>query len=147
MIGLGALVVASGEGAALFEPVDQALHAIALAIGGPIEGGTAALASAGRDNRPDAALAQAPPDGRAAIALVAGQALGAEPWPARAGPLDGAAVEQLGQGHLLVALPSGQDRAEWLAAAFGAQVNLRAEAALAAPERLLAPFFRAPAAC
>jgi hypothetical protein len=147
VVGRGELVVAGGDGPELLEPVDQALDAVAVALGRPVESRTAALALLGRDDRPDAALAEALASGPAAVALVARHPLGAEARTPAPGPFDGAAVEQVGQGHLLVALPSGQDRDDRLAAGFSAEVNLRAEAALAPAERLLAPLLRAPAAC
>src|SRR3954451_11636285 len=58
-----------------------------------------------------------------------------------------APVSKRGQGALFMALPTGQDAGDGLAVALGAKVDFRAETAATAPERLRAPFFRAPAAC
>lgn len=67
----GAFLVAGGDTALLFETVDQALHPVALAVGGLVEVGLAPLAFPGWDHGPDAAAAQAVPCRWAGVALVA----------------------------------------------------------------------------
>jgi hypothetical protein len=71
-------------------------------------------------------------------------------WCNRPRCADGAGLQERLEGDLLVALAGRQQEHEGLAAALGADVELGAEAAAAAPERLLIlpPFARrAPAAC
>jgi hypothetical protein len=58
----GALFVAGGDAAELFQAVEQMLHPVARSIGLAVEAGSAALAALSGDHRPDAAqvLARGP---------------------------------------------------------------------------------------
>ncbi len=137
--------------AELLEPIDAALHAVALPIELPVKGALRALVALGRDGAADAMLAQVAADCTAAVALVADEALGASARPTSpARTLDGSCLQERDEDALLVALTSRQQQGEGLAVPLGADVELGGEAASAPPERLLVlpPLTRrAPAAC
>src|SRR6185312_2450214 len=132
----GAFFIAGRDAARLLEAVDQALDAVALAIGGAIEAGIAALVALGRDDRGDAAAPQTAARGRTGIGFVAGNLERAQPRPAPSRAADRPLIEQPLQGGLLVTLAPGQHRRDRAAVAFGAQVQLGREAPLRAPQRL-----------
>src|SRR5215212_12067689 len=147
-VALGALVVAGGQAAELLAATNQVLHAVAPPVQRPIEGAAAALVGLARDGVPDAAAAARLADGPAAVAFVAGYALGAHPGPPAAGPPHRALRQQLREHRCLVRLAGREYQGQRLAAALGAEMHLGGEPALAAAERLLRrvpPF--APAAC
>jgi hypothetical protein len=82
-------------------------------------------------------LAEVAADRRAAVALVANQALGSEAVPpAPAWAPHRAALQQRGEDRVLVPLAGRQQEDEGLAAAFGAEVELGAAAAPAPVQRL-----------
>src|SRR4051794_15413853 len=147
-VALGALVVAGGQGAELLAAADPVLHAVAPPVEFPIKRAAAALVGLARDGDPDAATAARLADGPTAVALIAGHALGPHARPPGAGPPHRALGQQLGEHRRLVRLAGCEHHGHRLAAALGAEMDLRGEAALAAAERLLRgvpPF--APAAC
>src|SRR3954451_21480767 len=157
-VALGALVVAGGQGAELLAAADQVLHPVAPPVARPIKRAAAALVGLARDGDPDAATAARLTDGPTAVALIAGHALGPHARPPGAGPPHRALAgrgpphralgQQLGEHRRLVRLAGCEHHGHRLAAALGAEMDLRGEAALAAAERLLRgvpPF--APAAC
>src|SRR5438105_8227044 len=84
MVVVAALLVAGGEAAVLLAAVDEPLHAVALPIGGAVEGPRAPLGLAAGDGDADAAPSQVGADGAAGVALVADQAAGPHPRPAAA---------------------------------------------------------------
>lgn len=147
MVANGEFVVPGRDGAELLEPVDQALHPAAFAIGGAVEARVAALRAERRADGTDAAAAQVAAHRRTAVALITGKALWSQPWPPPPAARHVAARQQLGQRDLLVALTTRYDEDDGLALSLRAEVDLRAEAAPTPAERLVtAPFF-APAAC
>jgi hypothetical protein len=132
----------------LLEAVDQALDPVALAIQRPIEGARAALVDLARDRHADAAPPKIRPDLPAAIALITDDTPRPQPGPTSSHPLDGTLFHQLLKHRRFMALARRQHDGYRLAVAVGAEVDLGAEAALAAPQgfRRWVPFF-APAAC
>ena len=141
-------LVAGGNAPALLQAIDQPLHAVALAVGGAVEPRRPPLVHLAWDDVAAAASAQILAHPPAAVALVADQAVGAEAWSAPPDPLDGAAVRQGRQGHLVVPFAPGQDEDDRLALPLGPHVDFGAEATPAATERFccrVPPF--APAAC
>jgi hypothetical protein len=77
------------------------------------------------NDRHNPALPQGVADRLAAVAFIPGQPVGPQPGAACSGPLDCSVVEQGRQGHLLVALPTGYREDDGLAAAFGADMDIR----------------------
>src|SRR5688572_27747305 len=145
---LAAFLVARRERAELLAAADGVLHRVAPAVDGPVEGAGAVLVPAAGDGVPDAAAPAQRPDGAATVALVADDAVRAHARATASGAPDGARRQQPGEDRRLVALPRREHYGEGLAPALGFEVDLGAEAALAAPEGLgrRAPPF-APAAC
>src|SRR6478672_11754600 len=95
MIGNLQFFVTGRDGAVLLEAIDQALHAVALPIGGPIEADpTPRLGGAAGNHRPDAAAAQVGAHRAAGVALVADDAVGADAGAAATGACDGPALQQ-----------------------------------------------------
>jgi hypothetical protein len=144
----GAFLVPGGDAPTLLEPVEQALHPVALAVGLLVEARPAALVGLGRDHRPDTAPAQGCAHRLAGVALVARQAARAQPWAPAPGALDGAPARQRRQRDLVVALARSQDEDDRLAVPLGPDVDLRTDPAPGAAERFgrwVPPF--APAAC
>jgi len=132
------LLITRRHAAELLESIDAALHLIAFPIQLPLKGALRALVALGRDGDTDPVLAQVAPDLAAAVALVGDEALGAPPRPpAPARALDGAGLQERDEDALLVALARRQQQDEGLTAPLGTDVELGAEAAAAAPERLL----------
>src|SRR5215210_1733815 len=132
-VAVRALVVAGGQTAELLAPIDQPLDPIPQAVRCPIEGPT-----------PPAVRAIAPPR----VPFVPDHAVGPQPGPPAAGPAHRALLEQLLEHRDFVLLAGGEHQGQQLAAALRAEMDLRREAALAAPERFgrwVPPF--APAAC
>src|SRR4029453_15489037 len=130
VVGL-ALFVAGRDPAPRVEPVDGALHPVALAVGGPVEAALARLVGLARDHRPDAAAAQVAPQAGEAIALVARDRGGGGPGPAPRPP-DRAGLHERTQHRRLVALPGGGQDHHRLATAFDPKVQLGGVATAAA---------------
>jgi hypothetical protein len=147
--GLFQLFASGGEGAHLLHPPEAPLDGVPLAIGRLIERGRSApLASSPpklvlsvRDHGADASPSQVRADSPRAVALVAGEALGARPSS------DPNGLHERFQEETLVPLAWAQDRGERRAQRVREQMDLRAEAASAVAEGLVAaPFFAPPAA-
>ena len=145
-IGAGELVVAGGEATVLLQAADQALDDVALAVGAPVHQAGPGLGGELRDDRGDAAAAEMIADRPAGVAAIGQQRSGSAAWPARAGTLDRTGGQQRRERGLLVALAGGQDEGDRPAAALAAQVQLAAEAAARAAERLVCLPPLAPAA-
>jgi len=131
-----ALLVARGDAPELFEPVDQTLDEIAAPVCGAVEVRLPTLVALAGDHRPDVPPAQAAPCCRAAVAFVAGCTPRPQTRPAPTGAADRAPIQQRFQRDLLVPLAASQHRRDRPAVAFGPQVQLGREAALAAAQRL-----------
>jgi hypothetical protein len=131
-----ALLVARSNAPELFEPVDQAFDEIAAPVRSAVEVGLPTLVALARDHRPDVTPAQAAARGWAAVALVPGCALRPQTGPALAGSTNRSLVQQRFQRNLLMPLTAGQHRRDRPAIAFGPQMQLGREAALAAPQCL-----------
>ena len=109
--------------AILLETSDQSLDFVALSVGSFVEVGLKRLILAGWDHRLDRALPEATTRGWAGVASVPGRSAWHRPF-----------VHQRVQGELLVALAARQHRRDRFAAAFGTQMQLGREPALATPE-------------
>src|SRR5215212_9568209 len=133
MIVDGAFLVASCDAARLLEPVDQALDAVALAIGGAIEAGIAALIAFSWDHWGDTTASQAAARGRTGIGFVAGNLERAQPRPASPRSADRPLIEQPLQGDLLLAFAAGQHCCNRAAVALGTQVQFSTTVALISP--------------
>src|SRR5437764_6929032 len=147
-VALGALVVAGGQAPDLLAAVAQPLDPVAQAVRGAVKGAGRALRPQQRAGVADAAPPAVGAQRAPGVAPVAHQPTRALPRPTPAGAADRALLQQLLEGGGLAALPGRQHQRHRLAAALGAEMDLRGEAALAAPERLrfrVPPF--APAAC
>jgi hypothetical protein len=146
--GLGALVVAGGEGAELLAASEEVLDQMAAAVGGAVEGAGAAFGAALGDGLADAASAQGHAVAVSRVALVAAAPAGADTGSSASRPSDGASVHQLLEDGRFVLLARSEQDGQRLALALGLEVHLGREAALAAPQRFgfrVPPF--APAAC
>ena len=144
----GALIVASRQAAELLAAVDQALDAVAQAVERPVEGSSAALGRQPGDGVANAPPSTVPAAGAAGVPFVADHAAGATARPSPPGPPDRPLLQQPLEDRRLVPLAGRQHDGQRLAAALGPEMDLRAEAAPAATERLrfrVPPF--APAAC
>src|SRR3954462_13375660 len=104
----GTLFVPCGDPSKVFQPVDQALDDVALAVCLAVEAGLAALVGLSWDHRDNAALTQGKPDAAAAVGLVADHLGGSQARPPPANAPDRAAADQ--GAHLLavVNLATGQ---------------------------------------
>src|SRR3954447_11847149 len=69
----GALLVSCGNASKVFQPVDQTLDDVALAVRLAVEVGLAALVGLGRDHRGNASPAQGEPNAAAAVGLITDQ--------------------------------------------------------------------------
>ena len=142
------LFVARCKPPELFQPIDQPLHPVTFPVDGPVEWSGAPLVGLAGDGAADAAPPQVSPDLPTAGALVAHDALGPQPRTPAPRPFDRPLLQQLLEGRPLMALARSQYNGDRLAGALTAEMDLGAEAALAAAECLgwWVPFF-APAAC
>ena len=142
------LFVARCKPPELVQPIDQPLHPVAFAVERPVEWAGAPLVCRAGDGAADAAPPQVCPDRPTAGALVAHDAPGPQPRTPAPRPFDRPLLQQLLEGRRLMALARGQYKGDRLAAALTAEMDLGAEAALAAAEGLgwRVPLF-APAAC
>src|SRR5215212_3265280 len=146
--GLGALVVAGGEGAVLLAAGDQVLDQVAPAVGGAIEGAGVMLGAELGDGLADTATTEGDAVAVPGVALVAGGAAGTDARPSASGPPDRPLVHERREDGRLVLLTGREQDGQRLAGPGGLEVHLGREAALAAPQRLgfRSPPF-APAAC
>jgi hypothetical protein len=133
----GELLDAGGEPSALLQPADDALDDAAPAVGRLVEARVRTLVRAGRDHGPDAAPAQVAPDGAIAVALVARERAGAGPRPTGAPAREVDPAEQRLDLARLVGLAGGEERDEGDPAAVDQEVELGAEPAARAPERVI----------
>src|SRR5690349_25085148 len=134
-VAVGALVVAGRQTADLLAAVDQPLHAVPQPVHGAVERPAPALPPLARDGVADAAASTVPAVGASRVAFVAYHALGPEPRAPAAEPLHRPLLPQPGKDGRFVLLAQGQQEGQELAPTFRAEVHLRREAALAAPER------------
>src|SRR4051812_32357030 len=133
----GELVVASGEAAVLFVPVDAALDGVPLSIGGRVERrGTAAgrssfaagglLVGLDRDGCRDAAPSQVAPVAAAGVGLVGQHPVRAAAWTPWATPARYPdAAEHGGELWAVGGLAGGHHRGQGLAPLLDRQVHLR----------------------
>ncbi len=135
-IGAGELVVSGGEMAVLFQTPDQPLDDIALSIGAPVHQAGPGLGGALRDDGGDAAAAEVLADRPAGVAAIGQQGSWSMAWPAGAGTLDRTSRHQGLERGLLVALAGGQDEGDGSPVPLAAQMELAAEPASRAAERL-----------
>src|SRR5215211_3945676 len=147
-VAVSTVVVAGGEGPELLAAVDQALHAVAQAVDGFVERPAAALTAETGDGVADAPSPQPGAARPAGVPFVADYPRGAHAGAPAAGSADGPLRQQSLEGGRLVPLTRRQHQRQRLAAALCAEMDLRREAAPAAPQRFrfrVPPF--APAAC
>jgi len=135
-VGAGQFVVAGGEAAVLLEPADQALDDVALAVGAPIHQTRPGFSAELGNDRGDAAAAEVVAHRPAGVAAIGQERSWFAAWPTRAATLDRAGCQQRRERRLLVALAGGQDEGDGASAALAAQVQLGAEPAARAAERL-----------
>jgi hypothetical protein len=148
MVGDLQFLVAGGNSPMLLEAIDEPLDAVAFPIGLAIEAhATPGLGRAPGNDGANPPTAQRRADRASRIALVASDTLRPPARPATTRSLDRTCLQQGGHLARLVPLSRGQDGADWLAAALGAEVDFRCEAAAGTAERLIAAPFLAPAAC
>src|SRR3954469_25321473 len=135
----GELLEARREPPALFEPADQALDDVAPAVRGLIEARVRRLIFARRDHRADPAAPQLLPDAGIAIALIAGEAawLRARAAAAAPGTPQAHGPERGLDEARLVRLPGTHHGGERDAVAVDDQMQLGAEAAARAPQRVI----------
>jgi hypothetical protein len=148
MVGDLQFLVAGGNSPMLLEAIDEPRDAVAFPVGLAID----AHATPGLGRAPGNAGANPPAaqrwaDRASRIALVAGDTLRPLAGPATTRSLDRTRLQQGGHVARLVPRSRSQDGADWLAAALGAEVDFRREAAAGTAERLIAAPFLAPAAC
>ena len=141
-------LIACGDAAKLLVSVDQPLNLVALAVAGAVEGAGTMLIRLPRHGDANTMAPAIPADLATAIRLATHQTVWPGLRPASALTLHAAADHQLGKDGGLMPLAWRQQPREELAGPFRPEVDFRAEAASAPPERfgLGIPFF-APAAC
>jgi hypothetical protein len=132
MIVLGALLIPGRNPAILFEAIDQALHLVAQPVDSPIKRPRAALIPFAGNGEADPMLPQVTPDRPTAVGLIAHQAPRAPFGPATTGPFDRPLLQQAHQQRGLMPLPWGQEPGEGVPVALGPQMDVGAEAPLAA---------------
>ncbi len=144
----GSFLVAGSDAPALFEPVDQPFHPVALPVRCPVEARGGSLVLLGRNHHPDAASTERLADGLTAVALVGDQTTWPEAGATTTATLDSAPRGQGRQGYLVIAFPAGQDEDDRLALPLGPYVDFGAEPTPTPAQRFgrWVPFF-APAAC
>src|SRR5687768_6165652 len=133
----GELLEAGGEPSALLEPADDALDDAAPAVGRRVEARVRALVGARRDHRADPPPAQVAPHGAIAVALVSGERVGASPRPAAAPPRQVDPAEQRLDLARLMGFAWGEERGEGDPTAIDQEVELGAEPAARAAERVI----------
>ena len=142
-----ALVIAGRDGAELLELAKTAFHGVALFVPSGVEGGRpAAGASPGaavlllvlfdRDDRGDPALARPGTVRRGGVCLVGHRGAGPGPEPARAAAGDADLVQQRDELRAVAVLARGQDPADRTAPPVSGQVDLGAQPAAGAAQRL-----------
>ncbi len=147
----GALLVACGYAAELFQPIEEAFHPVASPIRLPVKARPTALLGGGRNHRPDVAPAQLRTRGSARKGLVSGHTPGPQ-TRAAALAADRTRVEQRWKCRTVVPLAASQLKADGLAVSLGPDVDLGREPAAALAQRLacdppFSPRRRAPAVC
>src|SRR5215212_867538 len=146
--GLGALVVAGGQGAELLAAGDEVLDQVASAVGGAIEGTGVVLGAELGDGVTDAPASEGGAVAASRVGFVARGAAGTNAGTSPPGSTDGTLVHQRLEDGRFVLLTGSEQQGQRLPLALGLEVHLRAEAALATTQRLR--FWRppfAPAAC
>src|SRR5581483_11709409 len=147
-VGVAALVVAGRQAAELLAAVDQPLHPVPEPVRGPIERAAAPLPPLARDGVADAPPPTVGPLPLPRVAFVSHYPIRPEPRTAAPRAPDRPLLQQPLENRHFVLLARGQHQGQELAVAFRAEMDLRREAALAAPERFgrrVPPL--APAAC
>jgi len=146
--GVGALVVAGGEGAVLLAASDQVLDQMAAMIGVAIEGAGGVFGAELGDGLADPPSSHGNSMAVACVALVAGAAAGADAWSTTPVSTDGSLVHEPLEDGRLVLLTRSEQHGQRLAGTIGLEVHLGREATLTLPEclRVWRPPF-APAAC
>src|SRR5215211_315840 len=133
-IAVAPLVVAGGQAAELLAAVDQPLHAVPQPVRRAIEPAAPALPPLAGDGVADASPPTVRPLPPPRVAFVAHHPLRAEARAAAARAPDGPLLQQPLEDHHFVLLARGQHQGQELAAALRTEMDLRREAALAAPE-------------
>lgn len=90
---VGEFVVPGGNGAVLFEPVEEPFDLVAFAVGDPVKAGLWRFVAATGNHGLNAPLPQRTADGPAAVALVPGQAVGPQPRSTPPDPRDRPTIE------------------------------------------------------
>ena len=93
---VGEFVVPGGDGAVLFEPVEEPFDLVTLPVRRPVKVALRWFTPRPGNDRRNPALPQGIADRLAAVALVPGQPVGPQPGAACSGPLDCSVVEQGG---------------------------------------------------
>ena len=135
-VGGGELVVSGGEMAVFFQTPDQPLDDVALAIDAPVHEPWPGLGSELRDDGGDAATAEVLADRAAGVATIGEQSLWSTARAAGARSPDRTRLHQGLERGLLVALAGRQDEGDGSPVPLAAHMELRAEAAPRAAERL-----------
>lgn len=159
VVGLGGLVVASGDAAPLFEAVEALLDDVAPLVDLVVEGRRTSVTAAAsepvadlvgpfRDGVPDVASPQPGAYGFGAVALVADDVVGADPGPSRPEPGHPDRLHHGGELRAVVGVPAGDGEGERSPHSVAGQVDFAGQAASGPAEsRGAEPSFRAPAAC
>jgi hypothetical protein len=124
------LFIAGRHAPTLCEAVDHTLDSTPQAVEGSIERAAAALIHFARNGGPNPMPAQILPDHPAAIAFIADEAARAPFGSTRPRPFDRAWRHQRREHRRFMALARRQEPRQGLALAFGAAMDLGAEAAL-----------------
>jgi hypothetical protein len=135
-VGAGELVVSCGKATVLLQAADQPFDDVAFAVGLPVHHAGSRLGPELRDDHSDAAAPEMIAHAMAGVPPIAEQRPGPRSGPATAGTFHRSGGHQGLESGLLVALAGGQDEGDRPAASLAAQVELAAEAASGAAERL-----------
>jgi len=144
-----ALVVPGGDGAELLELGEAALDGVALFVASGVEGGRAAARAAAaaavlllvflhRDDRGDPALAQPGAVSSGGVGLVGQRGAGPGAGPSRAPAADADGLHQRDELRAVAVLARAEDPADRAAAPVRGQVDLGAQPAAGAAQRLSA---------
>jgi hypothetical protein len=144
----GTFLMPRGTTPPLLEAIHEALYLTPPAVDRPVKGPGAPLTALTRDGDTDAMRPQILPDGPTAVSLIPdtpGRTLLGAP---RASAFDPALRHQRAKDRCFRPVARGEEPGPGLAMALGAEMELRAEAALAASERCgVGGPVLAPAAC
>ena len=132
---LGKLVVAGGDGAEMFELVEETLDEIAFAIEGEIARARGTSVGFGWDDRGDRSLVEGGDEGVGVEGLVGDQS----------GWIDGF-DQRFGAGEIVI-LTGGQHHLDGIAEGVDERVNLGGQSAPGSADGLRTVFFWAPALC